>query len=58
MLSISFGSVKNALSMALKSLSDFSQMKPTQKKVIDQTFKSILKDLMTQLCMIPNVDYI
>jgi hypothetical protein len=59
MLSISFGSVKNALGKALESLPDFIQMKPTQKgKVIDQTFKSILKDLMTDFGMIPNVDYV
>ncbi|MGB7708168.1 MAG: hypothetical protein WBL95_01245 [Microcoleus sp.] len=59
MLTFSVGSVKNALSKALEYLPDFSDMNPFQKgKVIDQTFKSILKDLMNQYGMTPNVDYV
>lgn len=59
MLSFSVNSVKNALCKALEYLPDFSQMHHFQKgKVIDQTFKSILKDLMNQFGMIPDVDYV
>ena len=59
MLSFSVSSVKNALSQALEYLPDFSQLHHFQKgKVIDQTFKSILKDLMNEFGMIPGKDYI
>jgi hypothetical protein len=59
MLSFSVSSVKNALSKALEYLPDFSEMNPFQKgTVIDQTFKSILKDLMNQFGMKPGVDYV
>ena len=59
MLSFSINSVKNALVQALEYLPDFSQMTSFQNgTVIDQTFKSILKDLMTQFKMKPGIDYV
>jgi hypothetical protein len=59
MLSFSVSSVKNALCKALEYLPDFIQISHFQKgKVIDQTFKSILKDLMNQFGMTPGVDYV
>lgn len=59
MLSSSVGSIKNALSAALKSLPDFSRLSPFEKgKLIDQSFKSILKDLMNQFGMRPGIDYV
>ncbi|MBD0389577.1 MAG: hypothetical protein ICV54_24510 [Nostoc sp. C3-bin3] len=59
MLTFSISEVKNALSKALDYLPDFSQMNHFQKgKVIDLTFKSVLKDLMNQFKMKPGIDYV
>lgn len=59
MWQISFEPIKNALSQALESLSDWNQLNYFQKgDVIDNTFKSILKDLMNQFGMTPGIDYV
>jgi len=59
MLSLPIGSIKNALSAALKSLPDFSKLSHFEKgKLIDQSFKTILKDLMDQFGMRPGIDYV
>lgn len=59
MRSLSISSIKNALSAALKSLPDFSKLSPFEKgKLIDQSFKTILKDLMNQFGMRPGIDYV
>lgn len=51
--------IKNILSNALNALPDWEEINPFEKgKVIDQTFKSILKDLMNQFGMEPGVDYV
>jgi len=53
------GSIKSALSKALEHLHDFSQLNPREKGiVVDLTFKSLLKDLMSQFGMKPGVDYV
>ncbi|MEB3279407.1 MAG: hypothetical protein VKK42_10865 [Lyngbya sp.] len=59
MWEISVSSIKNALSKALESLSDWKELNYFQKgQVIDNTFKSILKDLMNQFGMEPGIDYV
>lgn len=59
MFSLPISSIKNALSVALKSLPDFTSLSPFEKgKLIDQSFKSILKDLMNQFGMRPGIDYV
>ena len=59
MLSLPIGSIKNALSAALRSLPDFSKLTSFDKgKLIDQSFKTLLKDLMTQFGMRPGIDYV
>ena len=51
--------IKTALSQALEMLPDWKKLNPFDKgKVIDTTFKSILKDLMQQFGMKPGVDYV
>jgi hypothetical protein len=53
-----FYSIKNALSVALKQLPDFSELNPFQiGNIIDKSFKSILKDLMNQFGLQPGIDY-
>lgn len=57
----SFGlrSIKNALSQALEYLPEWANLNPFDKgKVIDKSFKAILKDLMKQFNMQPGVDYV
>ena len=55
----SVDSVKNALSNALNALSDWSKRTNFDKgKIIDETFKSVLKDLMDQFGMKPGEDYV
>ncbi len=57
----SFGlrSIKNALSQALEYLPEWENLNPFDKgKVIDKSFKTILKDLMKQFNMQPGVDYV
>lgn len=59
MLSLPIRSIKNALGEALKCLPDFEKLGPfAQGKIIDQTFKSVLKDLMNQFGMRPGIDYV
>jgi hypothetical protein len=54
-----FDSVKTALSQALECLPDWSRLNPFEKGiVIDKSFKTILKDLMKQFEMQPDVDYV
>ncbi|MFB2837605.1 hypothetical protein [Floridanema evergladense] len=51
--------IKTALSQALEMLPDWKELKAVQKgTVIDQTFKSLMKDLMQQFGMKPGVDYV
>ena len=51
--------IKTALSQALEMLPDWQTLNPFDKgKVIDKSFKSILKDLMQQFGMKPGVDYV
>lgn len=53
------GAIKNALSQALDCLPDWRSLNPFDKgKVIDKSFKAILKDLMKQFNMQPGVDYV
>lgn len=55
----SVNSVKNALSSALNALSDWANLTNFDKgKIIDETFKSVLKDLMDQFGMKPGKDYV
>jgi hypothetical protein len=59
MWEISVSSIKNSLSKALESLSDWKELNYFQKgQVIDNTIKSILKDLMNQFGMEPGIDYV
>lgn len=59
MLRVAFDQVKNALSQALTYLPDFNNLNAfEQGKIIDKTFKSVLKDLMQQFGMKPGVDYV
>lgn len=54
----SLNSIKNILINALDALPEWSDLtNPMKGKVIDQTFKSILKDLMDQFGMQPGKDY-
>jgi hypothetical protein len=54
-----FDSIKNSLSRALEILPDWADFSPFEKgHIIDQTFKSILQDLMKQFGMIPGIDYV
>ncbi|MGA9382990.1 MAG: hypothetical protein WBV73_29870 [Phormidium sp.] len=51
--------IKTALSQALEMLPDWKELNPFQKgTAIDQTFKSLLRDLMQQFAMKPGVDYV
>ncbi len=55
----SFGlrSLKNALSQALEYLPQWENLNPFDKgKVIDKSFKAILKDLMKQFNMEPGIE--
>ncbi|MFP4006768.1 MAG: hypothetical protein ACLFV6_02005 [Spirulinaceae cyanobacterium] len=53
------GSLKTALSQALECLPDWRSLQPVEKgKVIDQSFKQLMKDLMNQFGMKPGVDYV
>ncbi|MBD2181372.1 hypothetical protein H6S82_31885 [Planktothrix sp. FACHB-1355] len=59
MSAFGFDGIKTALSQALEMLPDWQTLNPFDKgKVIDQTFKSILKDLMQQFGMKPGIDYV
>lgn len=59
MSNFSFGSIKTALSKALESLPDWSNLTKFQKgNVIDKTFKSLLRDLMQQFGMKAGKDYV
>jgi hypothetical protein len=59
MISLPIQSIKNALSTALQSIPDFKNSNYFDKgKIIDQSFKSILKDLMNQFGMQPGIDYV
>lgn len=59
MSSFGFSSIKSALGQALAYLPDWKNLNPFDKgKVIDQSFKSILKDLMNQFQMSPGIDYV
>lgn len=51
--------IKTALSQALEYLPNWQALNSFDKgKVIDQTFKSLMKDLMQQFGMKPGVDYV
>ena len=53
------GSIKNALVKALERLPEFTKLTYLDKgKVVDLTFKSLLKDLMNQFGMKPGIDYV
>lgn len=53
------GTIKNALNRALEYLPDWKTLNPFDKgKVIDQSFKKIMKDLMDQFKMKPGIDYV
>jgi len=55
----SFSSLQNSLRNALNQLPDFNRLNPFEKgKVIDQTFKGVLLDLMKQFGMKPGIDYV
>jgi hypothetical protein len=59
LLSQPIKSVKNALAEALKHLPDFGKLSAfNQGKILDETFKSLLKDLMNQFGMRPGIDYV
>jgi hypothetical protein len=59
MSTFGFDRIKTALSQALEGLSDWSSLNRLDKgKVIDQTFKSLMRDLMKQFGMQPGVDYV
>lgn len=59
MLTLPIALIKNTLSAALNNLPDFSSLTSFEKgKIIDQSFKSILKDLMNQFKMRPGIDYV
>lgn len=59
MISLPIQSIKDALSTALKGIPDFINSNNFEKgKIIDQAFKSILKDLMNQFGMQPGIDYV
>ena len=52
-------SIKNDLSKAFDCLPDWKNLNPLDKgKVIDKSFKALLKDLMKQFNMKPGVDYV
>lgn len=58
MWNVAINSIKGALKKALEALPDFSNLDYLgQGKVIDQTFKSLFKDLMSQFNMQPGIDY-
>ncbi len=59
MLHIAIKSVKNAFAKALQALPDFSSLNSLQVgDVVDQSFKSLMKDLMNQFGMQPDKDYV
>lgn len=59
MFSLTTSSIKNAFSTALRSLPGFSKLSAFEKgKLIDQSFKSLLEDVMAQYGMRPGVDYV
>lgn len=59
MSSFGIGFIKNALSRAFEDLKDWQNLSKFEKgKVIDQSFKSLMKDLMKQFNMTPGVDYV
>ncbi|WP_353932220.1 hypothetical protein WJM97_06450 [Okeanomitos corallinicola TIOX110] len=50
--------VKNAFYQALQYIPDFNNLKATEKgKIVDASFKSLVKDLMDDFGMIPGEDY-
>jgi len=59
MSTFGFDRIKTALSQALEGLSDWNQLNRFDKgKVIDKTFKSLMRDLMKQFGMKPGIDYV
>jgi hypothetical protein len=51
--------LKNAFSQALECLPDWQDLNPFEKgKVIDKSFKQLMKDLMNQFGMKPGIDYV
>lgn len=59
MTDFGIGSIKHALVKALNGWTDFTQLNPFEKgKIIDLSFKSLLKDLLNQFGMRPGIDYV
>lgn len=53
------GSLKDGFKQALEYLPDWRDLNPFEKgKVIDKSFKRLMKDLMNQFGMKPGIDYV